>query len=343
MSYPQTGKTEKVIHRFVFSAQIRVTDCNGFSVSTEIRDGRRHGQALIASVPSLHDHVVTTSEAFRHGITPDQLRTANLKAMRIARGVYLREGVRDDFRVKAEAALALCGEGAALCAQSALQHCGVELPWAAQDRKVHVLLSRGQRGTRMPWIQAHRPEILPQVDDYHGLPIVVPGQAWMQTVLYTSITDLVVMGDGLMRRKNPVMDKLHLGEIVLSWRGRRGFGRGQEAYSLIETGTDSPQETLVRLLLISAGLEKPQVNYRVKSPWGYFLLDLAYGRWKVAIEYDGAVHVGDTNQMEQDRTRRRWLEDHGWRIITVTKADMTQDPQGIVSSVVLALAAAKRG
>ena len=204
------------------------------------------------------------------------------------------------------------------------------------------MLARGQRGTRVPWIQAHRPEILPQVCEYQGLPIVVPGDAWMQTARCMAVPDMVVMADGLMRRKNPVLDKSVLGDYVLSWRERRGYARGIRAYDLAEPGTDSPQETLVRLLLIDAGLGRPQVNYRVRTPWGYFFLDLAYVIQKVAIEYDGAIHVGDTRQMEQDRTRRRWLEDQGWRIITVTKADMAQDPQGIVSSVILALAVADR-
>ena len=273
-------------------------------------------------------------------MSADQLRGKHVT--RITRGVYLRQGQLDDFSVRAEAALAASGEGAALCAQSALEHCGVELPRAAQDHKIHVLLGRGQRGTRVPWIQAHRPEILPQVCEYRGLPIVVPGDAWMQMARRMTVSDMVVMADGLMRRKNPVMDKSVLGEYVSSWRERRGYARGITAYDLAEPGTDSPQETLVRLLLIDAGLGRPQVNYRVRTPWGYFFLDLAYGMQKVAIEYDGAIHVGDARQMEQDRTRRRWLEDQGWRIITITKADMAHDPQGIISSVILALATADR-
>ena len=294
----------------------------------------------MASVPSLRPHVVTTTEALHSGMSADQLRGKHVT--RITRGVYLRQGQLDDFSVRAEAALAASGDGAALCAQSALEHCGVELPRAAQDQKIHVLLCRGQRGTRVPWIQAHRPEILPQVCEYMGLPIVVPGDAWMQMARRMTVSDMVVMADGLMRRKKPVVDKSVLGDYVSRWHHRKGYSRGRQAYDLAEEGTDSPQETLVRLLLITAGLDRPQVNYRVNTPWGYLLLDLAYGRQKVAIEYDGAIHVGDIEQMERDRTRRRWLEDHGWRVITVTKADMAHDPQGIVSSVILALAEADR-
>jgi len=221
---------------------------------------------MMASVPSVRPHVVTTTEALRSGISVDQLRSKQVT--RITRGVYLRQGRRDDFSVRAEAALTTSGEGAALCAQSALEYCGVELPRAAQDQKIHVLLGRGQRGTRVSWIQAHRPEILPQVSEYKGLPIVVPGDAWMQMARHMTVSDMAVMADGLMRRKSPVMSKSVLGDFVSHWQNRRGYTRAKQAYDLAEAGTDSPQETRVRLLLIKAGLDRPQVNYQVRTPWG---------------------------------------------------------------------------
>jgi len=56
----------------------------------------------------------------------------------------------------------------------------------------------------------------------------------------------------------------------------------------------------------------------------------------VAIEYDGAYHT-DRTQMNKDTTRRRLLEDQGWRIISVTSLDLATDPAGIVASVRCAL------
>ena len=66
-------------------------------------------------------------------------------------------------------------------------------------------------------------------------------------------------------------------------------------------------------------------------------LDLAYPEHLIAVEYDGAGHVGDQVTMQHDRRRRRWLEDHGWRVITVTAFDLRQDRWGVVRSIRQAL------
>jgi very-short-patch-repair endonuclease len=58
----------------------------------------------------------------------------------------------------------------------------------------------------------------------------------------------------------------------------------------------------------------------------------------VAVEYDGAIHVGDQRRLEYDARRRRQLEDLGWRVITVTRADLITNPAGVVQSIRQALA-----
>ena len=70
---------------------------------------------------------------------------------------------------------------------------------------------------------------------------------------------------------------------------------------------------------------------------GQYFLDLGYEQYMLGIEYDGAYHVGDRGQMYRDATRRRILEDLGWRIITVTAADLYRDPSSVVHSVYKAL------
>ena len=108
---------------------------------------------------------------------------------------------------------------------------------------------------------------------------------------------------------------------------------------LSREGTDSIPETDLRLLLVRGGLPTPIVNLAITDDWGdiIFILDMAYEGAKLGIEYDGAYHVGSRQQMYQDAARRRALEDQGWRIITITSADMLTDPDGIVTSVRKAL------
>jgi len=164
----------------------------------------------------------------------------------------------------------------------------------------------------------------------------------MEMACSLTVTDLVMAGDGLVRRQNPIMTMQSLGETILSWRGRRGYERAGQAFGLIRPRTDSPPETHLRLVLLGAGLDGLVVNHQVRTPWGSYYLDLAYVKERVAVEYDGAIHVGDVRQMERDQTRRRWLEDQGWRIITVTMADLNRDRAGVIASVHRALDVAAR-
>ena len=127
--------------------------------------------------------------------------------------------------------------------------------------------------------------------------------------------------------------------MVQSSPGAKGVALARTALGLACPGTDSIPETDLRLLLVRAGLPCPVVNLPIYDDFDrvLFWIDLAYEATKTAIEYDGAVHVSDRKKMEYDAARRRYLEDHGWRVITVTSADLLRNPVGIVASVRQAL------
>jgi len=56
----------------------------------------------------------------------------------------------------------------------------------------------------------------------------------------------------------------------------------------------------------------------------------------VAVEYDGAVHVGDTQQQQIDAERRRDLQDEGWLVINATVKHLAE-PVPFIRSVEAAL------
>ncbi len=63
---------------------------------------------------------------------------------------------------------------------------------------------------------------------------------------------------------------------------------------------------------------------------------MGYAQEKLAVEYDGVVHVGSREQMEIDAERRRDLQNEGWLVLTVT-AGQLRDPVSVVRSVEAAL------
>lgn len=89
-------------------------------------------------------------------------------------------------------------------------------------------------------------------------------------------------------------------------------------------GTDSSQETRLRLLLEDNGYTNPHVNYKISDAISgrWVLADIAFPRQKVAIEYDGRYH--DT-QIRKDRHRERFLNQLGWAVISVGAEDLAEE------------------
>ena len=93
----------------------------------------------------------------------------------------------------------------------------------------------------------------------------------------------------------------------------------------------------MRLLLIKAGLPRPQTQIPVLTSDGYpfAFLDMGWEQWMVAIEYDGDQHRVNRWQYVKDIRRLKQLEDLGWIIIRVVNEDR---PADIIARVRAALA-----
>jgi hypothetical protein len=279
--------------------------------------------------------VFTVAEALAAGITPSQLRSRGVRP--VFRGVMTVADDPDSLLVRALAAVRLAGPHALVCAETALELWGVPMPDTTAGRMIHVWVPAAQVGPRVTGICVHRSRLQdpPKVIDAEtGLTAVPPCECWLQAAATASVRDLVIMADGLMRFERPVAFAFELDDAVRLSHRRPGLARARRALGLAREGTDSPAETLVRLALVEAGLPSPEVNYPIRASSGRTLyrLDMAYPDDLVAVEYDGAVHVADATQMRRDQTRRRHLEDLGWRIVTATAVDLP-DPAGLIASV----------
>jgi len=268
---------------------------------------------------------------------------------RLIRGVYGRppastgdqwEQQRTQFLTKVQAVMAAYHDtGVVTFGVTALQVMGVALPQRLQDwDSCHILVPRdGPRPQRQD-VTTHRSIHPPTVwKSWSGVPVSHPVDHWLQ-LRGASIDDLVEVGDGFLRRKNPLLSVDDMRARLEQAAGWAGVKKATSAMRLVRPGTDSLYETRTRLMLVHAGLPEPSVNLEVwcADVGRLFHVDLGYEKEKVAVEYDGAVHVGDRTQMSIDAERRRILQDHGWLIITVT-AEQFRTPQSIIHSVESAL------
>ena len=263
----------------------------------------------------------------------------HLAPHRIMHGHYSL--AESSLQIRAQAGLMLAGPDAAVCGATVLNLARVDLPnRLVRDTRIWVQVPRQQSWPRRGEVRLVRTDHGGPIHHRFGLPVLDWPDCWLQLAPESSIDELVEVADAMMRRQYPLTTKAKLAGVVETRRGMSGLTKARTALDLSREGTDSIPETDLRLLLVRGGLPTPIVNLAITDASGriVYILDLAYEKPKVAIEYDGAYHVGDRTQMYKDAARRRVLEDQGWRIITVTAADMVNDPGGIIASVRTALA-----
>jgi hypothetical protein len=130
--------------------------------------------------------------------------------------------------------------------------------------------------------------------------------------------------------------------VIAEHSGARGLVRLLRVLPLVDGGTESPQETRTRLVLIDAGLPRPQTQIRVFDEYGDFVarIDMGYENLRVGIEYDGPQHWTDREQRDRDIDRYSALPDLGWAIIRVSSELLRYRQGTLVARVVAAMQAA---
>lgn len=109
--------------------------------------------------------------------------------------------------------------------------------------------------------------------------------------------------------------------VIAAHSGARGIPRLRGVLPLVDSGAESPQETLARLALIDAGLPRPKTQFRVFDEYGQFVarLDMAYDEVLVGVEYDGPQHWTDPAVRQGDIDKQFTLDRLGWLIIRASR------------------------
>jgi hypothetical protein len=214
----------------------------------------------------------------------------------------------------------------------------------------HIIRPEGAAHLNRPHVIVHRMKLYEdEVTTIDGIPVTTPARTWLDMAELLSVDEIVAMGDACVRvprpefegRDLPLCSVADLQRTIDRHRGKRGIRKAKEALELIRVGSDSPQETLLRLAIVRAGLPEPELNVPIITEDGasHHEPDLSYRKYRIGIEYEGEHH-GEEGQIVRDIDRSERYAALGWTEVRISKRHMLNDAKPAVVKIRSALIAA---
>lgn len=280
--------------------------------------------------PPLTRGPFTAAEARQAGLTRKQLRSAAWR--RLGGGAYVWAGLEEDPSLRLEAIRRRLPPEAAFSGTTAAWLHGIDLP-PPERMEVTVPDRCGVSGRAGLVV---RRAALP--DDE-----VVERRGFRLTSALRTVADLshrlplveaVVVVDLALHQR--LVDRAQMQAYLASHAGRKGVAHLRRVVALAEPASESAMETRLRLLLVLAGLPRPEAQVPLSDAAGRFLgrPDLYYRVQRLGIEYDGGSH---RERLADDNRRQNRLLNAGFRLLRFTASDVLKTPRSVVEQVRAAL------
>lgn len=178
-------------------------------------------------------------------------------------------------------------------------------------------------------VQPHELTTLPD-----GLRVTTPLRTWFDLAYTLGLLDLVAAGDALIHWRRPMVSALDIADALAQPFNRRIRRTLRHAGELLNERSESPPESVLRALLVLAGIPVSGANHIVTDQFGEFVArtDLIIERYRIVLEYQGDYHRTSPGQWRADMSRRGKLEAQGWRVMELN-ADDLRDPAELVHRI----------
>ena len=189
--------------------------------------------------PHLRNRPFTVAEARTAGL--GRRRTRALDLVSPCYGVRAAAATPDSLLERVHALTAVTG--AVVSHLSAAVLWGFPLPQALENLSVVHLTSRpGQRAVRHKNVVGHQQSLEPE-EIVPGVRVscTSPLRTWFDLAGILSLDELVIAGDFLLRRRNPLTTIDELDAFLAGKQGRAGYRRAMRARSLMRAGHGLPQ------------------------------------------------------------------------------------------------------
>jgi very-short-patch-repair endonuclease len=267
-------------------------------------------------------------------VTPGTLRGSSF--LRLHPDVYVRAPKADapDLTLRSHAAYRYVEGAGVLSGYSAAELLGASC--GPRDAPAEVTVPhRGQRATA--GLLVHRTDLAPgEMQDLDGVRVTTPMRTAYDLARRDDLVEGVVAVDALSRTHE--FDPDLLLHFAVHHRGTRGNDQIATVLAHADRRSGSPMETRLRMLVLQAGLPRPEVQWVVQDDQARTAvwLDLAYPEYMIGVEYEGAGHT-EPDAVLRDIARYTGLVDKGWRIYRYTKHDIRYRPTRIIAQLTRAL------
>lgn len=308
--------SRKVIHRSTFGVDRARSASDAFTVGN-------------FDTPFVGSRAIEDGELTDHQLRHDYTR--------IYRDIYIGNRTPITAVIKAWAAALYGGADAVLTGFSAAAIHGSR--WIGPDESAEVVRGGHLRSPKNLIIRDYRlePDEITVVD---GIRLTTPARAAFDLGRRLPEIRAVVALDAL---SNATGLKPHeVSMLAERHRGMRGVVALRAILDNVDGGAESPPETHTRLLLVGAGLPRPETQLCVSDESGQIVAraDLGWRRWSVLVEYDGEHHWTDRRQRAWDIERSVILEALGWTVVRVGAELLYDRPQELIRRVRAKLRAA---
>ena len=264
------------------------------------------------------------------GVPVGRLRASDLE--RPFHGVRAAPGVaRTPVLTRARAYLAASPAQFAFSYETAALLYGIPLPRRLEEGPLHVSVPADHAHVRRAGVVGHRGLTASRMRA--GMPVVPPETAWLHLATRLNLDELIIAGDYLLQGRRPLSTLDRLLKEVDSSAGQRGVALARRALLEVRVGARSPRETMLRLVIVRAGLPEPMVGFAVHHHGAFVgTPDLAYPELRIAIEYEGQHHRTDKDRYEDDIVRRELFRRAGWLVFLVTDRTLSR-PQVLLGEL----------
>ena len=265
------------------------------------------------------------------GLGAGRLRGGDLH--RPYRGVRVA-GRPSDVEQRARAFQQRASENTYLCSVTAAVLYRIPLPLRLeQSLLLHVGVPAPARAPRVERVVGHKFQIEESdIQNWYGLRVTTPERTWCDLATVLSVPDLVAAGDYVIHWELPLASREALYSAMLRHPGQRGHRRLVRAFTLLNDRAESRRESLLRVIVVRAGIRDVEPNLWITTAGGYrYRGDLVIREKKLIIEYQSRFHDG-TKEFDSDMTRISRLEADGWYVVQVNNHDLG-DPAELVQRI----------